>query len=103
MGYISVQSYDYNAYAIRDAEDLILIGEYIGLALQSAWRKEKDQAQLESARKLLTKFDRLEEDLNRVAAGVEPHARADLETMAKQMAFLRSDRLDPAVALLRSS
>ena len=37
FGYLSAQSYGYNAYAIRDAEDLNLIGEYIGLALQRAW------------------------------------------------------------------
>ena len=41
IGYLSAQSYAYNAYSIRNAEDLILIGEYIGLALQAAWRRRQ--------------------------------------------------------------
>ena len=40
IGTLSAQSYRYNAYRIQDAEDLILIGEYIGLALRNALRDD---------------------------------------------------------------
>ena len=50
IGYISAQSYRYDAYTIRDAEDLILVGEYIGLAVQDAWRRQRERAELGTLR-----------------------------------------------------
>ena len=50
IGYISAQSYTYNAYSVTDAEDLILLGEYVGLALQNAWRRKKEREELETLR-----------------------------------------------------
>ena len=58
IGYISAQSYQYNAYSIRDAEDLILIGEYIGLAVQDVWRRDRERAELEALRKKVADLER---------------------------------------------
>ena len=51
IGYISAQSYKYNAYSVRHAEDLILIAEYVGLAAHHAWRRDKERKELEELRK----------------------------------------------------
>ena len=66
IGNLSVQSYRYNAYRIQDAEDLILIGEYIGMALRNALRDATAPGRAAAARR---KLDRLEEELRRLAAG----------------------------------
>ena len=50
VGYVSAQSYRYNAYTIRDGEDLGLVGEYIGMAVQNALRVERARG-LRDARK----------------------------------------------------
>ena len=65
VGNLSVQSYRYNAYRIQDAEDLILIGEYIGMAVRNALRDEKTRGGKTEERRRL---DRLEEELRRMAA-----------------------------------
>ena len=56
IGYVTAQSYAYNAYSIREAEDLILIGEYVGLAVQNVWRREKERKELEEARRKLAEL-----------------------------------------------
>ncbi len=50
MGHISVHSYRYNAFTVRHAEDLILIAEYVGLAVQHAWRRERERTELKELR-----------------------------------------------------
>ena len=44
IGYLSAQSYAFNAYSLRHAEDLAMISEYIGLAIQTAWRRNQERA-----------------------------------------------------------
>ena len=103
MGYLSSQSYQYNAYSIQDAESLMLIGEYIGLAVQNAWRKEKERARLDAAEKLLGRLDRMEEELKSLATVVgEGRVRTRLESLAGDMASFRSDRQGPGAYLLRT-
>ena len=75
IGNLSVQSYRYNAYRVQDAEDLILIGEYIGMLVQTALRDNTTRKQAAADRVRLARLDRLEEELRRIAA--EP-AGADL-------------------------
>ncbi len=53
VGYFTAQSYSYNAYTIRSAEDLILVGEYIALAVHDAWRRDKERKALAEARRRL--------------------------------------------------
>ena len=50
IGHISAQSYRYNAYTLRHAEDLILIAEYVGLAVQHAWRLDRERRELAGLR-----------------------------------------------------
>lgn len=103
MGYLSAQSYAFNAYSIQDAENLMLIGEYIGLAVQNAWRKEKERARLDAAEKLLNRLDRMEEELKSLAqASGEGRTRTRLESLAAEMASFRPDRQGPAAYLTRS-
>jgi GAF domain-containing protein len=102
IGYVSAQSYRFNAFSIRNAEDLILIGEYIGLAVQSAWRREQDKVRraeesdpsavrktLNAARTLLARAGRIEGVLRQKAAGAPAPLRADLETLAGEISELR--------------
>ena len=51
IGYLSVQSYSYNAYSLRHAEDLSLISEYIALAIQNAWRRDRERAAAKEVKK----------------------------------------------------
>ena len=83
VGYFTAQSYSYNAYSIRNAEDLILVGEYIGLAVQNAWRREKERAGLERVRSILAAFDGREGELKRAAARAGGAVRAPLESLAR--------------------
>ena len=82
IGYLSVQSYAYNAYSLRDADDLILIGEYIGLALQGAWRKQTERVRLASAQAILERFRGLDGELARIAARETGAVRGPLEALA---------------------
>ena len=103
-GYLSVQSYDYNAYSVRDAEDLGLIAEYIGLAVQNAWRREKEQAARRAAEKVLAKTDDLEASLKKLATDPEgPERTKRLIALAKEVFFLRPGRVDPIAALKRGN
>lgn len=77
IGYLSAQSYRYNAYSIQDAEDLILIGEYIGLAVHQAWREGKLRERLENVEREL-----------RNLAGSDPR----LENLARELAAIRSEQ-----------
>ncbi len=92
IGYLSVQSYAYNAYSLRDADDLILIGEYIGLALQNAWRKEKDLVRMQSARTMLDRFRGLDADLVHIAARGPAKLRGPLEALAALVELTEADR-----------
>lgn len=85
VGFISAQSYRYNAYSIREAEELVLIGEYVGMAVRSALRDEQARAGRERDRRRLERLDREEAEARaRPAAGdreaAERHRRlvADL-------------------------
>lgn len=77
IGYMSTQSYEYNAYSIQDAEDLILIGEYIGLAVHHAWRENKLRQRLEN----------LEKELRKLAG-----SDARLHNLTRELASIRSEQ-----------
>lgn len=100
-GYLSAQSYTFNAYTLQDAEDLILVSEYIGLAAQSALREELGRARQAADKKLLDRFDRLPEELRSLAT--DPAAsKSRLETIAAELEALRTERTqDPAKLLTR--
>ncbi len=83
IGYISAQSYRYNAYSVQDAEDLILLGEYLGLVLQRAWRREKEREGMEKLRGVVAAFEGKADELGRAAVQVKGAIRAPLEALAK--------------------
>ena len=84
IGYISAQSYNYNAYSVQDAEDLILLGEYLGLVLQRAWRREKEREGMEKLRAVAAAFDGKADDLARLAvADAGGAVRGPLEGLAR--------------------
>ena len=76
IGYVSAQSYRYNAYSVRDAEDLLLIGKYIGLALQNAWRRDRRWAELEG-------------EIKQVVAATDRDLRPRLEALARKVVLQR--------------
>ena len=80
IGYLSAQSYAFNAYTVQDAEDLLLIGEYIGIAVQNAWREER----------VREKFGTLDHELETIAAEAGPAARPRLLALAKSLAAARA-------------
>lgn len=87
IGYISCQSYDYDEYSIREAEDLILIGEYIGLAVQNTWRREKERAEREASARVLERTRGFAEKARRFAAAKDrPRLLREAETLAADLA-----------------
>ncbi len=91
IGYLSAQSYAFNAYTVQDAEDLLLIGEYIGIAVQNAWREAR----------LREKFGGLDRELTEIAAAAGDAARPRLETLAKALAAARAGGPGPVRYLTR--
>ena len=91
VGYLSAQSYEYNRYSIRDAEDLILIGEYVGLALRNAWRRaqEREGKRSRPEAPLLSELSKLEQKLRERASASPESSRADLDFAASELASLR--------------
>ncbi len=89
IGYISAQSYRYNAYSLRDAEDLNLIGEYVGLMLQGAWRRERERVRLAAAGRVLEGLAGLEAEARRLAEEApEGAARERARGLAEAVAAL---------------
>ena len=92
MGYLSAQSYRYNAYTIQDAENLILIGEYIGMAARNALREELARAgEFPAGRR-----DRTAEAMRRIAEGEEAGWRERVRKLADELAAAGGDGGDPA-------
>ena len=89
IGYISAQTYAYNAYSIRDAEDLMLIGEYIGLAVQNAMRRDRERAKLETAEAIMAKAAGIEGELRVIAAGLQGEGRSKIEGLIAELGALR--------------
>ena len=88
VGYLSAQCYHYNAYTIRDAEDLALISEYLGLAIRGAWREEFERARKEKERKRLDRLEALEADLKKIPKEDREAARGRLEKFAKELGLI---------------
>ncbi len=100
-GYLSAQSYTFNAYSLQDAEDLILVSEYIGLAARSALREELARTRQASDRKALERLDRLPGEIREIA-GDPAAAKVRLESLASELDALRAERnQDPAKLLTR--
>ena len=100
-GYLSAQSYKFNAYTLRDAEDLILVSEYIGLAARSALREELGRARAAAERRTLDRLDRLPGELRSLAAG-PANVQTRLEALATELETLQAERSqDPAKLLTR--
>ena len=74
VGFISAQSYRYNAYSIREAEELVLIGEYVGMAVRSALRDEQARAGRERDRLRLERLDREEAEARTLPAADDREA-----------------------------
>ncbi len=89
IGLLSAQSYRYDAYSATAAEDLILVGEYIGLALRNAWRMRGEWLRLEAARGTLRRLEAIRDRLRRAASDCPPAARAEIETAADELAAVR--------------
>lgn len=96
IGWLSVQCYDYNAYTARDAEDLALIGEYIGLAAQNALREELERGTRERDAKRLALLDRLEADLAGGRAEGAEVLRTRIDRFRRDLAKTGVGGADPA-------
>ena len=87
IGYIACQSYRYNEYSVREAEDLILIGEYIGLAVQNTWRREKEKTDRDAAGRVLERTRRFADDARRIAEAKDREGLLrETETLAADLA-----------------
>ena len=85
IGRISAQSYRYNAYTMRDVEDLLLMGEYIGLALRNAWRMREDRKRREAERRTRERVDRAKDRLRKLAAALDGRPRAALRSVIRDL------------------
>ena len=85
IGRISAQSYRYNAYTMRDVEDLLLMGEYIGLALRNAWRMREDRKRREAERRTRERVDRAKDRLRRLAGTLDGRVRAALRSVVRDL------------------
>ncbi len=84
IGYLSVQSYRPNAYSLQDAEDMLLIGEYLGLAARSALREELDRVRAGRERAQRERIRRLPRDLEGIAGLDAEPMRERLRALARE-------------------
>ena len=90
IGYLSAHCYRFNAYSVRDAEDLILVGEYVGLLLQLAWRMERDRRAMKELKKRTGAYGRIGEELKRLLHEPEGAERTGkIGDLAREMEQLK--------------
>ncbi len=86
IGSLSVQSYRHDAYTLRDAEDLTLVGEYLGLVAQASLREEFGRERQASERERQERCDRLPEELTALATVPAAEVRRRLRALAGELA-----------------
>ncbi len=89
IGYLSAQSYRFNAYTLQDAEDLNLIGEYVGVAVQNAWREQTAGRRAASERARRERLARLPAELSGIADQDAREMRRSVAALAEELAALR--------------
>ena len=96
IGYLSVQTYRYNAHSRQDAEDLILIGEYLGMAARNALREELDRARAGRDRKQLERIRHIDRELEEISGLAQEPMRDRVRGLAREFVALRAEgEVDP--------
>ena len=98
VGYMSSQSYAYNAYTMQDAEDLILVGEYIGLAARNALREHQRRARRPVEQKLLDWTARFAEEWPRLRRAKGNAEWKRIEALGEELRVLRQGAAEGPVA-----
>ncbi len=96
IGYLSVQSYEFDAYTLRDAEDLIRVGEFIGPAMRNALRDERNRGIVGWERRRLERLDGLEADLLATADLEGEALRTRVAALSRELTELREAKPGPA-------